>query len=41
MLNFDFLEKGLGIVSQNPFPTDHFKINNKNDNPKSFMLFSA
>ena len=23
------------------FPADHFKINNKNDNPKRFILLSA
>ena len=27
------------IVEQNPFPADHFKINNKKDNPNSFILF--
>ena len=27
--------------TENPFPADHFKIYNKNDNPKRFILFLA
>ena len=34
----DFSEKGLGILSQNPLPADHLRINKINDNPKRFIL---
>ena len=29
------------IKNLNPLPADHFKINNKNDNRKRFILFLA
>ena len=29
------------IDNENPFPADHFKVNNKNHNPKRLILFSG
>ena len=29
------------LVLNNPFPADHFKINNKSDNQNMLILFSA
>ena len=31
----------VGCLAEYPFPADHFKINNKNNNPKMFILFSG
>ena len=35
------LEKTRKIDNENPFSAAHFKVNNKNHNPKRFILFSA
>ena len=34
-------EKTRKIDNENPFPADHFKVNNKNHNPKRLILFSG